>query len=57
MPIDLAKQLGAGGITELLSVMWQGYDELHKTKLITPDMHENAITQEFSPVVDGTIST
>jgi len=48
MPIDLAKQLGAGGIAELLSIMWQGYDELHKAKLITPDMRENAITQEWT---------
>lgn len=48
MPIDLAKELGAGGITELLSVLWQGYDELHSANLVTVDMSENTITQEWT---------
>ncbi len=48
MPMNLAKQLGAGGITEILSVLWRGYDELHKANLIIANMSENTITQEWT---------
>ncbi len=48
MPVDLAKHLGTGGIAELLSVLWRGYDELHKANCITSDMSENTITQEWA---------
>ena len=47
MPVDLAKRLGKGGIAELLSVMWQGYDDLHDASIITKEMNENAITEEW----------
>ena len=47
MPVDLAKKLGKGGVTELLSVMWQGYDDLHDANVIMKDMKENTITQEW----------
>lgn len=48
MPVDLAEKLGAGGVAELLSVLWRGYDELCKANCITPDMAENTITQEWA---------
>lgn len=47
MPADLAKKLGKNGIVEVLSVMWQGYDDLKADNIITADMNENAITQEW----------
>lgn len=48
MPVDLAKELGAGGVAELLSVLWRGYAELYKANCITPNMAENTITQEWA---------
>ena len=48
MPKDLAKQLGGGGIAELLSVLWKGYDKAHSEGAISPDMSENRITQEWA---------
>lgn len=47
MPVDLAKRIGKNGVVEVLSVMWQGYDDLHAENVITSDMNENSITQEW----------
>lgn len=47
MPVDLAQKLGVGGIAEILAVLWQGYEDLKKAHIITDDMHENTITQEW----------
>lgn len=47
MPVDLAKKLGKNGVVEVLAVLWQGYDDLRAEDVITPDMNENAITQEW----------
>ena len=47
MPIDLAKKLGKNGIVEIISVMWQGYYDLYSEAIITTDMRENKITQEW----------
>lgn len=47
MPVDLAKKLGKNGITELLSVMWLSYDDLYQDGIVSPDMGENEITQEW----------
>ena len=47
MPIDLAKKLGRSGIIEVISVMWDGYHDIFSECIITPDMQENTITQEW----------
>ena len=47
MPVDLAKRIGKNGVVEVLSVMWQGYDDLRTENVITSDMNENSITQEW----------
>lgn len=47
MPVDLAKKLGKNGVVEVLTVMWQGYDDLQAENVITSDMNENTITQEW----------
>lgn len=47
MPIDLAKKLGKSGIIEVISVMWDGYHDIFSECIITPDMQENTITQEW----------
>lgn len=47
MPVDLAKRIGKNGVVEVLSVMWQGYDDLRTEDVITSDMNENSITQEW----------
>lgn len=47
MPVDLAKKIGKNGVVEVLSVMWQGYDDLRAENVITSDMNENTITQEW----------
>lgn len=47
MPVDLAKKLGKNGVVEVLSVMWQGYDDLRAENVITSDMNENTITEEW----------
>lgn len=47
MPVDLAKKLGKNGIIEILSVLWTGYYDLHSDKVISCDMDENEITEEW----------
>jgi len=47
MPTDLAKKLGRGGIIEILSVMWLGYEDLKKYAKINAKMRENEITEEW----------
>ena len=52
MPADLAKKLGKNGVVEILSVLWDGYHSLKKANVITPEMDENEITEEWFLHVD-----
>ena len=47
MPIDLAKKLGKNGVIEILSVLWAGYYVLRADNIISSDMDENEITEEW----------
>ena len=47
MPADLAKKLGKNGVVEILSVLWDGYHSLRKDNIITQEMDENEITEEW----------
>ncbi len=47
MPVDLAKKLGKNGVIEILSVLWAGYDVLRADNIISSDMDENEITEEW----------
>lgn len=47
MPVDLAKKLGKNGVIEVLSVLWAGYYALRADDIISPEMDENEITEEW----------
>lgn len=47
MPVDLAKKLGKNGVIEILSVLWAGYYVLRADNIISSDMDENEITEEW----------
>jgi hypothetical protein len=47
MPIDLAKRLGANGITEILSIMWLAYTDLRDSGIISKADREDKITEEW----------
>ena len=49
VPYDLAKKIGVSGVNEILSVLWQGYQDLkHDTSIvITVTSEEDDITQEW----------
>ena len=46
-PVDLAKKLGKNGVIEILSVLWAGYYVLRADNIISSDMDENEITEEW----------
>lgn len=47
MPVDLARKLGKNGVIEILSVLWAGYYVLQADNIISSDMDENEITEEW----------
>ena len=47
MPVDLAIKLGKNGIIEILSVLWESYYVLLSDQIISCDMDENEITEEW----------
>lgn len=49
VPYDLAKKIGVSGVNEILSVLWQGYQDLKCDTLIviTVTSEEDDITQEW----------
>lgn len=47
MPVDLAKKLGKNGVIEVLSVLWAGYYALRADDIISSEMDENEITEEW----------
>ena len=55
VPHDLAKKIGISGVYEILSVLWQGYQDLkHDTSIvITVASEEDDITQEWFVKIQG----
>lgn len=49
VPIDLAKKIGINGVNEILSVLWQSYNELKQDSaiVITALTEEDDITKEW----------
>lgn len=47
VPVDIAKELGSGGIKEILGVMWIGFYDLKAEGIISANYDEDDITQEW----------
>lgn len=47
VPVDIAKSLGAGGINEIIEIMWLGFHDLEKDNIISGSHQEDDITQEW----------
>lgn len=57
VPKDLAAKLGIDGVGVILAVMWLGYHDLKKEKIITSFTDEDAITVEwYAKIYDRWIS-
>lgn len=55
MPPDLAKKIGVGGVNEILSVFWKGYQELKSESsfVVNSSSEEDDITQKWYEKVLG----
>ena len=47
VPVDIAKRLGAGGINEIIEIMWLGFHDLKVDNTISASHSEDDITQEW----------
>lgn len=55
MPPDLAKKIGVGGVNEILSVFWKGYQELKSESsfVVNSSSEEDDITQKWYEKILG----